>query len=241
MEVDKASFEKLFVYALAWSCGGLMEQDEREKFHKYLESRNAPLPQIQSNKVSIEKETVFDYWFDIKAKTWKVWEPEEWKPPKRLIFSQLLIPTADSCRAEYIIQKISKLPVMRSQLRKEPGHQNTLLVGSSGTAKTSVVLMYMMKFDTAFMLSKRINFSSATLPVNFQFSIESEIDKKNSKMYGPPGGKKLTVFLDDMSMPLVNKWGDQITLEIVRQLIEAKGFYFLEKENRGAFKIIDDL
>lgn len=139
-----------------------MEQDEREKFHKYLEGRNAPLPQIQPNKVSIEKETIFDYFFDIKTKQWKLWEPEEWKAPKRLVFSQLLIPTADSCRAEFIITKIAGLPVMRSNIRKEYGQKHTLLVGSSGTAKTSIVQMYMQKFDSDKMLSKRINFSSAT-------------------------------------------------------------------------------
>lgn len=48
----------------------------------------------------------------------------------------------------------------------------------------------------------------------------------------------MTVFLDDMSMPVVNEWKDQITLEIVRQLIESEGFYFLTRDQRGDFKSI---
>ncbi len=240
-QLDKASMEKFFVYSFAWAIGGLFETEDREKFHKFLESRNAPLPNISAQKMSVDKETVFDYYVDPATKSWKLWEAETWTPPKRLAFSQLLIPTIDSSRAEFIIKKIATLPVMRSERRKEPGHNSTLLVGGVGTAKTSVVLMYTSKFNSANMLFKRINFSSASSPWNFQESMEAEVERKQAKIYVPPGNKKMTVFIDDISMPYVNTWGDQETLEITRQLIEQKGFYFLSKDDRGSFKQIENL
>ena len=166
-QLDKVAYEKYFAYAIAWSIGGLFESEEREKFHKFLESRNAPLPQISAQKMSVDKETVFDYYVDPNTKSWRLWEAEQWQVPKRLAFSQLLIPTMDSTRAEFIVKKIAGLPAMRSEKRKEPGQLSTLLVGGPGTAKTSVILMYTGKFDKEAMLFKRINFSSATTPYNF--------------------------------------------------------------------------
>jgi dynein heavy chain len=116
--------------------------------------------------MSVDKESIFDYYVDEQSKEWRLWEAEKWTPPKKIAFSQLLIPTGDSTRAEYIIKNIHELPLHRHLKRQEISQRNSLLVGGPGTAKTSGILMFANKFtdEQAF---KRINFSSATTPGNF--------------------------------------------------------------------------
>ena len=80
-----------------------------------------------------------------------------------------------------------------------------------------------------------------TTPFMAQNNIEDMLDKRGGKNFGPPNGMKLTFFLDDMSMPLINTWGDQPTLEAVRLVIEWGYFTFLDKDKRGDFKTCEDL
>ena len=220
------TLERIFVYCLCWSVGALLESEDRIKFDAWLRKCDASvMPKVEDG------ETIFEYFVESESGDWKKWKPPIWSYPQgeRLDFSNLLVPTMDSTRAQHVIRTIhkQKIPV--------------LVVGAEGTAKTSTQLMFISEQDPNQMLTKRINFSSATTPGMAQYSIEAELDKRGGKNFGPPNGKKMTIFFDDISMPEVNKWGDQTTLELVRLLVEYGGFYFLDKDKRGDFKTCEDL
>ncbi|KAL7522596.1 hypothetical protein ACHAWX_007291 [Stephanocyclus meneghinianus] len=221
------AMERIFVYCLCWSVGALLEAEDRMKFDSWLRQRdsNQIMPKVQQG------ETIYEYFVNAVTGEWEKWKPPAWAYPdsEKLDFSNLLVPTMDSTRAQHVIRTIHR--------QKGP----VLVVGAEGTAKTSTQLMFLAEQDNNFMLTKRINFSSATTPGMAQFSIETELDKRGGKNFGPPNGKKMTIFFDDVSMPEVNTWGDQTTLELVRLVVEYGGFYFLDKDKRGDFKACEDL
>lgn len=148
--------------------------------------------------------------------------------------SGILVPTVDSARCAFLLRLI-----LAQRGRMANAVSPALVVGDPGTAKTASIRMYLAGAAGAGMVTKKVNFSSATTPALFQATMDGELDRRGGKSYGPPGNKHMTLFLDDMSMPARNAWGDQPTLELVRQLVGSDNMAFLDKDKRGEMKNVE--
>uniref|UniRef100_A0A672TUG5 Dynein axonemal heavy chain 5 n=1 Tax=Strigops habroptila TaxID=2489341 RepID=A0A672TUG5_STRHB len=225
-QLSEEHIARLFTFAVMWSAGALLEPDDRLKMELFLQKHSAvkELPAVNG------EESMFEFGINACGQ-WEHWAKKvpEYIYPKDSVpeYTSLLVPNVDSVRTDFLMQTI-----MRQG-------KAVLLIGEQGTAKTVMIKDYTSKYDPDVHLTKCLNFSSATLPNMFQRSIQSYIDKRMGTTYGPPAGKKMTIFIDDINMPVINEWGDQITNEIVRQLMEQKGFYNLEKP--GEFTNVVDI
>lgn len=219
---------RLYVFALVWGIGALLETTDRQKYDKYLRENFDTLDLPTSDRYL--DATVFDFFVTDKG-TWDTWTsmvtnyvyPESSTPD----YSNVLVPIPDNVRIQYLIDLIGRQD------------KAVLLIGEQGSAKTVMMKSYMRKSNPDTTLSRSFNFSSATSPYQFQKTIESYVEKRLGSTFGPPGGKKMLVFIDDVNLPQINEWGDQVTNEIVRQTMDMKGFYSLEKP--GDFTSIVDV
>ena len=226
--LSEGHYERLFLYCLVWSIGGLLSDSDRPQLDEKLRSISDNMPQKQS-----ESDTIYEYYVNDDDTEWYHWNdkipsweyPHEEENPK---FAQLVIPTLDSVRFEALMQ-----------LNFAVGRP-TLLVGGPGTAKTTSINQFIATFDAESVTNKCVTFSSLTTPQIFQQSVEGAVEKRQGRTYGPAGNKKMILFVDDISMPHINEWKDQVTNEIVRQLLEAGGMYSLEKPI-GDMKFIKDV
>ena len=207
-----------FIFAVMWSIGALLELNDREKLEAFWRENDQLVPLLPQCK---DDQTIFEFVARNDNGAWQPWNErvEKYEYPTDSVpdFNKILVPNVDNVRTDFLMNLIMKQ------------EKAVLLIGEQGTAKTVMIQGYCAKYDIERHVTKTLNFSSTTTPGMYQRSIESYVEKRVGTTFGPPAGKKMTIFIDDVNMPTINEWGDQITNEIVRQLCENGGFYNLDK------------
>ena len=135
--------------------------------------------------------------YDYNEKKWTSWEDKvgEYLPEEGQAFSKILVPTVDTERFSYLLKILTDIG--------EP----VLFVGEPGTAKSVIVQNYLANLDPEAYSVLSINFSSRTDSMEVQKNIESVTDQIRPAIWGPKGNKKLMVFVDELHMPIVDKYG----------------------------------
>ena len=125
--LDAPRLERIFIFALVWTVGGLLESADRIKVDIKLRSLTNNLPDTQA------PDSVYEFRVSEASGEWEHWGSQvaDWEAPDSdlgSVFASILIPTVDSVRCLYLLDLA--LAVRRP----------ALLIGGAGTGKTSAVL-----------------------------------------------------------------------------------------------------
>uniref|UniRef100_A0A803XS79 Dynein axonemal heavy chain 10 n=1 Tax=Meleagris gallopavo TaxID=9103 RepID=A0A803XS79_MELGA len=216
---DPDVLECFFLEALYLSLGASLLDAGRVKFDKYIKHISCMSTVHDENILAKPGElpgqlpTLYDFHFDGFQKKWVPWMqlvPEYIHNPQKK-FLDILVPTVDTTRTAWLLEQMVKI--------KHP----VVLVGESGTSKTATTQNFLNSLNED--LNVLMNFSSRTTSMDVQRNLETNVEKRSKDTYGPPMGKRLIIFMDDMNMPRVDEYGTQQPIALLKLLLE-KGFLY---------------
>ncbi|XP_064378089.1 dynein axonemal heavy chain 10 [Dromaius novaehollandiae] len=232
---DPDVLECFFLEALYSSLGAAILDTGRIKFDETVKRISSMSTVHDDNILAKPGElpgqlpTLYDFHFDGFKKRWIPWMklvPEYIHKPQEK-FLDILVPTVDTTRTTWLLEQMVKI--------KRP----VVLVGESGTSKTATTQNFLNHLNKDLNLLLVINFSSRTTSMDVQRNLEANVEKRAKDTYGPPMGKRLLVFMDDMNMPRVDEYGTQQPIALLKLLLE-RGFLY-DRGKEMTCKILRDL
>jgi dynein heavy chain len=217
----KIIYEGFFVFGMTWAFGGAFS-DARISF-------NGTLRAMSSRVKYPDGGLVYDYFFDVIKGGWTLWS-EKVKPYDNTydgLFANLVVPSAETTRQKFLID-------VHRKTRK-----GMLFVGFAGTGKTTIINDYFASIDKEYTVTATMNMNSYTDSKALQVVIESNVDKRMGKIFGPPTGKILMFFMDDLNMPKLDKYGTQSPICLIRQIIDYQLVF--DRDHLEEKKTIQDL
>ncbi|KAL0228525.1 hypothetical protein RCL1_004668 [Eukaryota sp. TZLM3-RCL] len=210
----------VFFFSVIWSFGACLVESSRPEFDGFLRD-------LVGNKFQISTGNVYDYSVDLNTGDLTPWSElvSEYQYDPKVPFFAALVPTVDTVRFSYILEKLQE------------DSRPVLFTGGSGVGKSVIIQDFLTKITGDNTISAiNVTFSAQSSANRTQDMLESKLEQKRKGFLGPAGlAKKAILFIDDLNMPKKEVYGAQPPVELLRQILDYKGFY--EREKGGWYEI----
>uniref|UniRef100_A0A2K6TNM5 Dynein axonemal heavy chain 6 n=1 Tax=Saimiri boliviensis boliviensis TaxID=39432 RepID=A0A2K6TNM5_SAIBB len=214
-----------FVFCYLWALGGNLTEQYWDSFDTFIRTQFDDNPDARLPSSG-------DLWsihVDFDTKRLDPWERiiPTFKYNRDVPFFEMLVPTTDTVRYGYLMEKL--LAVKHS----------VLFTGITGVGKSVITKGLLNKIqESAGYVPVYLNFSAQTSSARTQEIIESKLERKRKNILGAPGNKRIIIFVDDLNMPRLDRYGSQPPIELLRQYQDFGGFY---DRNKLFWKEIQDV
>ncbi|XP_072373357.1 dynein axonemal heavy chain 6 [Scyliorhinus torazame] len=205
-----------FAFCYMWSIGGNLTENHWDGFDSFVRHQFEDHPEA---KIPTSGD-LWSYYMDFHNNRLDPWDRiiPSFKYDSEIPFFEMLVPTTDTVRFGYLLEKL--LAVKHS----------VLFTGITGVGKSVVARSLLNQIqDEASYVPLYINFSAQTSSLRTQEIIESKLEKKRKNIIGAPWNKRVIIFVDDLNMPKLDRYGSQSPIELLRQYQDFGGFYDREK------------
>jgi dynein heavy chain len=213
-EEDEAKLVKMYCAMCAvWSLGANLHESSRKKFIDFLRPKLRKICEAVPSDMDLYLTCIDDE--NIAFQSLRDLVPSYDYDPDEPFFN-ILVPTAETTGQRLLVENLMG------------AGYHVLFSGDTGVGK-SVGIQQFLNTAGDLYSTACANFSAQTSSTNVVTMLENRLERKRKTLLGAPPGTVMIMFIDDVNMPMLEYYGAQPPIELLRQVIDYHGFYDQQK------------